>query len=527
MTAQQATADRINEVHERSKDLYWDPSYHVPQRDTATMFKLPKRTKDPFRHLLRLYAPSQQEKDERMYGSVTDALSRVGNRDLQPRWVESLKVSLPILTLLEIGAGRMAAILADSLDNPELRAGNMAQVVDEIRHYNMQMYLQRYWAKHWIDPEPFARGLQLKDKTIGFGPASGLTQLSAVADPIAMSINGQAVAETAYTNVIFTAVTEIAAANGDDVTPTVFLSIQSDEARHMSNGYATLAAVLSEPENLPMLQIQVDAGLRRLGLMLDGWFGTLYDYSATHRTKSYGEIWDEWVWEDFIGTYFGRLEPFGLQMPSTAEAARHHAHTAGHANALFNYGLWPLGIQRLDPPTAADCDWLESKYPGWYATYGAFWETIRDLTRPGNSGLATHALLDFLGDGQLPALCNTCSNACILPTPKESTVRIKQIDGVWLAFCTDFCEFSYVMMKQMAPGMLPAQTFFQRWDGHSLSEVVQAAGLLRADGKTLMGQPHLDLDHLWTLDDLRTADMEIRDPVRLYAERHASATVVP
>lgn len=520
--ADRAAADRVTAVHERMKELHWEPTYHVPERGTPSMFKVPKRTKDPFRHLIRLYAPSQQEKDERMYGSITDALNRIGKRDLQPRWVESLKVSLPILTLLEIGAGRMAAILADTLDNPELRSGNMAQVVDEIRHYNMQMYLQRYWAKHWVDPEPFARGLQLKDKTLGFGPASALTQLSAVADPITMSINGQAVAETAYTNVIFTAVTEIAAANGDDITPTVFLSIQSDEARHMSNGYSTLAAVLSEPENVPMLQMVVDAGLRRLGLMLDGWFGTLYDYSAVNRTKSYGEIWDEWVWEDFIGAYFGRLEPFGLLPPTTAAAARTHAHTAGHANAMFNYGLWPLGIQRLDPPNDEDCAWLEGKYPGWTETYGKFWEQARGMTRPGEGGLAIQALVGALPEHQLPALCNSCSNACILPTPKDSTVRIIEIDGTWLAFCSDYCEFSYRMMKDTAPGMVAKQTFFQRYDGWSLSEVVTAAGLLRADGKTLIGQPHLDLDRLWTIDDLRAVDFEIKDPVRLHAEALAS-----
>ena len=36
--------------------------------------------------------------------------------------------------------------------------------------------------------------------------------------------------------------------HGDEATPTTFLSVQSDEARHMANGYATLAAIASVPE---------------------------------------------------------------------------------------------------------------------------------------------------------------------------------------------------------------------------------------------------------------------------------------
>jgi len=41
-------------------------------------------------------------------------------------------------------------------------------------------------------------------------------------------------------------------------------------------------------------------------------------------------------------------------------------------------------------------------------------------------------------------------------------------------------------------------------------------GLLRADGKTLLAQPHLSDDPkmLWTIDDIRALDHEIRDPLK-------------
>ncbi|KLL96470.1 hypothetical protein NJ76_00470, partial [Rhodococcus sp. IITR03] len=38
-----------------------------------------------------------------------------------------------------------------------------------------------------------------------------------------------------------------------------------------------------------------------------------------------------------------------------------------------------------------------------------------------------------------------------------------------------------------------------------LADIVQDLGYVRDDGKTLIGQPHLDLDpkKMWTLDDVR------------------------
>jgi hypothetical protein len=77
------------------------------------------------------------------------------------------------------------------------------------------------------------------------------------------------VGETAYTNPLFVALTEVAALNGDHATPSVFLSIQSDESRHMANGYATLAAVISEPENHAFLQADLDRVFWRNHVFLD------------------------------------------------------------------------------------------------------------------------------------------------------------------------------------------------------------------------------------------------------------------
>ena len=62
------------------------------------------------------------------------------------------------------------------------------------------------------------------------------------------------------------------------------------------------------------------------------------------------------------------------------------------------------------------------------------------------------------------------------------------------------------------------RNFFDRYHGWELSEVVRDLGFVRSDGKTLVAQPHLDDDGMWTLDDLRSLDFEVVSPNIAFAE---------
>lgn len=515
MANQRSVAARTNAVHNRVKGLDWVASYHEPSYIRPTKFKIPRRTKDPFKHLLRTYAAMEEEKDSRMYGSLNDALSRAGVAQADRRWVEAMKFMLPILTQLELGAGKGASICVDSLENPELRCGYMAQVLDEVRHSNQQMWLQRHWAKCWEDPEGFSRGLQLRDRPLPiFTPAHSLTDGLWNDDPFSIAIMFQAIAETAYTNVAFIALTELSSLNHDPVTPTVFLSIQSDEARHMANGYAGLAAVLSEPENIPLLQMEIDGAFFSFSAMLSPYNGMLYDYLVTERIQSYAEIWNEWLWDDFVGQYFGRLGGFGLAAPATAEQAREHSKIAGHAAAVFHFGAWPLAINRFDPLNERDFEWLELKYPGWYSTYGAFWEKYREASDPANGA----APFELLPGGKIPAQCQVCGHACYLPDPFSAGACFTEINGRRLAFCSPHCQLGY----EAAPLRYWPEAYYAKYDGWPLSAMIQDMGLIRSDGKTLLGQPHLNAERLWTIDDIKARDVIIEDPVRLHFEQNSA-----
>jgi propane monooxygenase large subunit len=119
-------------------------------------------------------------------------------------------------------------------------------MIDEVRHSTIQQNLKRLYMNNYIDPAGFNNSLRNFQNdycgTIGRQFAEGFITGDAIT---AASIYLTIVAETAFTNTLFVAMPAEAAANGDYLLPTVFHSVQSDESRHISNGYATLLMALS------------------------------------------------------------------------------------------------------------------------------------------------------------------------------------------------------------------------------------------------------------------------------------------
>jgi hypothetical protein len=56
------------QAHEKVKGLEWDFSYATPEPQFKTKFYIPKKGKDPFRHLIRDYMAMEAEKDHRQSG---------------------------------------------------------------------------------------------------------------------------------------------------------------------------------------------------------------------------------------------------------------------------------------------------------------------------------------------------------------------------------------------------------------------------------------------------------------------------
>jgi hypothetical protein len=210
----------ITKTHARIGQLGWEPEYHQPQVSYPTRYHLPEKAKDPMKHIMREYLPMELEKDERVYGGH-DAAVRAGMGDkASVRWLEILKPFITVTNYAEVGAGRCMSMLIDAVPNNELRNGYHVQFVDEVRHTGMQMSLARWYAQHAPDPAGWNIAQQALPRDAITG--AGLNMLShfIVGDPIQCAFTLQVVAETAFTNVAFVALPDVAARTGDFTLPT-------------------------------------------------------------------------------------------------------------------------------------------------------------------------------------------------------------------------------------------------------------------------------------------------------------------
>jgi hypothetical protein len=113
----------------------------------------------------------------------------------------------------------------------------------------------------------------------------------------------------------------------------------------------------------------------------------------------------------------------------------------------------------------------------------------------------------------MPPLCRVCQMPCVFPRLDDNSIRILEHEGRRHAFCSAPCELFF----HQDPGRyLGYKTFWELWHGHGLDEYIVKCGLLRADGKTLIGQPHNSDDPkmMWTLEHIKALDHEIRDPLQ-------------
>ena len=85
----------------------------------------------------------------------------------------------------------------------------------------------------------------------------------------------------------------------------------------------------------------------------------------------------------------------------------------------------------------------------------------------------------------------------------------REVDGRTRFYCSHECMW----LDESNPGRYVGdRNFFDRYHGWELSEIVRDLGFLRPDGKTLVAQPHLDDDFMWTLDDIRSPHFELLSP---------------
>jgi len=505
----------VTKAHNKIQELSWEPTYGTPVQKYPTDYKFDKAPKkDPLKQVMQSYFPMQDEKDDRVYGAIDGAVRGNMWRQVEPRWMEWQKLFLSIIPFPEISAARAMPLLTRAVPNPEIHNGLALQMIDEVRHSTIQMNLKRQYMKNYIDPA----GFDITEKgfnndyagTIGRQFGEGFITGDAIT---AACIYLQIVAETAFTNTLFVAMPSEAAANGDYLLPTVFLSVQSDESRHISNGYGTLLMALADEENRDLLERDLLYAFWNNHCVVDAAIGTFIEYGTRDRRKdreSYAEMWRRWIYDDYYRSYLIPLEKYGLKVPHDAvEEAwnriwnKHYVH---YVAQFFSAG-WPVNYWRIDPMTEEDFEWFEHKYPGWYDKFGAWWEWYGAYSEANG-----HKPVAFEDTGYVyPHRCWTCMVPCLI---REDMV-VDKVDGQWRTYCSEYCHWTdkvafrgeYKGRPTPSMGRLTGlrewETCYHGWD---LADVVEDLGYVRTDGKTLIGQPHVNFDDpkkMWTLDHIR------------------------
>ncbi|WP_034995869.1 aromatic/alkene/methane monooxygenase hydroxylase/oxygenase subunit alpha [Beijerinckia mobilis] len=502
----------IAEATRRIADLGWTPSYVKEAMAFPTDYKISRQPKDPMKQVLRSYFPMQEEKDNRVYGALDAALRGDMFRNVDQRWVEWMKLFLAIIPFPEISAARSMAMLGRLAPGDDLRTGFTMQMVDEFRHSTIQMNLKKWYMENYIDPAGFditeAAFGKCYATTIGrqFGEAfiTGDAITSA-------NIYLQVVAETAFTNTLFVAMPSEAARNGDYALPTVFLSVQSDESRHIGNGHSLLMSILNNPDNHLLLERDIRYAFWQNHAIVDAAIGTIIEYGTRNRDKkkeSYAELWHRWIYEDYYRTYMLPLEKYGIKI--------HHddVHQAWeditkngyvHKVAQFFSAGWWANFWRIDPLDERDFDWFEYKYPGWYNEYGAWWENYRKLSKPGSVPIT------FADTGYVyPHRCWSNLVPCVI----RDQLKVDEVDGQLYTYGSEVDRWTHkeAFSGEYKGRATPAMGRFsgrRQWeelyDGWDVADAIKDMGFVRADGKTLIAQPHLSLEEkdMWTLDHVR------------------------
>lgn len=505
----------MTKAHAKITELSWEPTFATPATRFGTDYKFDKAPKkDPLKQILRSYFPMEEEKDNRVFGAMDGAIRGNMFRQVQERWMEWQKLFLSIIPFPEISAARAMPLAIDAVPNPQIHNGLAVQMIDEVRHSTIQMNLKKLYMNHYIDPAGFDSTQKNFHNnyagTIGRQFGEGFITGDAIT---AANIYLTVVAETAFTNTLFVAMPAEAAANGDYLLPTVFHSVQSDESRHISNGYSILLMALADEDNRVLLERDLRYAWWNNHCVVDAAIGTFIEYGTKDRRKdrdSYAEMWRRWIYDDYYRSYLIPLEKYGLTIPhDLVEEAWNRIINKGyvHEVAQFFATGWPVNYWRIDPMTDKDFEWFEHKYPGWYNKYGKWWENYNRMRYPGKNKAIAFEDVDY----QYPHRCWTC----MVPALIREDIVCEKVDGQWRTYCSETCAWTDI--KAFRPTYEGRETPHmgrltgdREWEtlnhNEEVSHIQEKLGYVRDDGKTLIPQPHLDLDDpkkLWTLDDFK------------------------
>lgn len=425
------TPGRYEEIKEA---FAWTPRYQSP--DVFYQARSPIKTDwerftDPFELVFDNYMRVQAEKQQVLWNGL-DLLSRFGlNRKIDHRWHEFSRLVYAALSPAEYSISLSFGRFVRHIPGSSIKLATMAQVIDEIRHAAIErktalklaeghpdhiIYLDRHWKNGWT----------IQVFRSYFEEVCALAKVDPLQTLLALSFH----IEVGISNTIFAALPESVTRANDFSTAQTFMSVQSDETRHMALGYNTFRYVLD---------LVSDADKETINWWNNKWIWRGYRalapavaFSADVYNTNKSSSFKEYVYRYLVQFYRGvekELQQRGLKPIAFLDAILEDVE-------YFTHGLWQvlfaykyLSFIKVPRVTRRDRQWLTTKYPHWESLYGRWWDEV--------------AAGDMKNAQGVPTICQVCQLPCVFPSYHEPKIHSSTYQGKEYHFCSEPCKLIF------------------------------------------------------------------------------------
>jgi methane monooxygenase component A alpha chain/propane monooxygenase large subunit len=97
-----------------------------------------------------------------------------------------------------------------------------------------------------------------------------------------------------------------------------------------------------------------------------------------------------------------------------------------------------------------------------------------------------------------------------MPRLDINEARVFELNGRTYACCSEGCEW---ILRTWPEAYGHRRQVWAKYHGWDLADMILDLGLVRRDGRTLIGQPLINMERMWTIDDIRALGYEIKDPL--------------
>lgn len=430
----QESGVEVSLYDEYKEALYDEPTPELREGILRGKSKIPvdwNKFEDPFQITPPQYFRVQAEK-ERMLVNNYELVNRYNlSSGFDARWLQLMRLAMVSLPAPEYAIGSAFGALALRVPGASWRLGVMAQMLDEHRHgqndlrnaaeLNKQFpgaFGKRVtqFSHMWL-MQIFRNYFEDINSTIGRDVLEGVVGLNFCL-------------EVALSNMIFGGLPSVSAQSNDTRTAQHFMSIQSDESRHMSLGNEMLRFSLenaADTGNLDTVEYWLEKWMWRTYRGLMPPVAVASDMFSKNRSESYAELYKRYVTDGAVKNILLPLSrKYGFKLPRCFE-------TMDAEVPHFSNSLWQLlyAYKRMSPiliPTLDldDRAWMVEHYPDWVADYGTWWDEV--------------VAGDGKDEGGLPVICHVCQLPCVMPVYHAPVVVHATYRGETLSFCSEPCR---------------------------------------------------------------------------------------